>query len=319
MSQNLITVSISCITYNHEPYIRKALDGFLMQKTTFQIEILIHDDASTDGTEEIIREYESKYPDIIKPIYEKENQWVKGRRGSKEFNYPRAQGKYIAICEGDDYWIDPYKLQKQVDFLEENPNCGLMYTDYDKLNEGNKVIENNKFKDNKLIKNTFDDFLINRWFIAPCTWVLRASILELLDKPLAENNVVGDFPLLLGFSKYSEIAYLNESTAVYRVLENSASHFKKTIKNDYNFWYGIFSIQMKFATYFNVSENIILKIKIPFFTEYFVSICLFGDTRFRKEVFYYLKTKGSISNKHKVFFVLTKFRTIKKLLFLHYK
>ena len=77
MSQNLITVSISCITYNHEPYIRKALDGFLMQKTTFQIEILIHDDASTDGTEEIIREYESKYPDIIKPIYEKENQWVK--------------------------------------------------------------------------------------------------------------------------------------------------------------------------------------------------------------------------------------------------
>jgi glycosyltransferase involved in cell wall biosynthesis len=75
-----------------------------------------------DGTEEIIREYEAKYPDIIKPIYEKENQWVKGRKGSAVFNYPRAKGKYIALCEGDDYWTDPLKLQKQVDFLEANPD-----------------------------------------------------------------------------------------------------------------------------------------------------------------------------------------------------
>ncbi len=109
-------VSICSITYQHAPYIRQCLDGFLMQKTDFAFEVLIHDDASTDGTEEIIREYEAKYPDIIKPLYEEENQWVKGRRGSRTFNFPRAKGKYIAMCEGDDYWTDPLKLQKQVDF-----------------------------------------------------------------------------------------------------------------------------------------------------------------------------------------------------------
>ena len=120
MNKEDILVSICCITYNHASYIRQCLDGFMMQKTDFKFEVLIHDDASTDGTEEIIREYEKKYPEVIKPLYEKENQWVQGRRGNKFFNYPRAIGKYIALCEGDDYWIDPYKLQKQVDFLENN-------------------------------------------------------------------------------------------------------------------------------------------------------------------------------------------------------
>lgn len=117
-----ILVSISCITYNHAPYIRECLDGFMMQQTNFPFEVLIHDDASTDGTTEIIKEYEAKYPNIIKPLYEEENQWVKGRRGSAVFNFPRAQGKYIALCEGDDYWTDPLKLQKQVDFLESHPD-----------------------------------------------------------------------------------------------------------------------------------------------------------------------------------------------------
>lgn len=113
-------VSICCITYNHEPYIRECLDGFLMQKTDFDFEILIHDDASTDKTADIIREYELKYPEIINPIYQTENQYSKGVRPINKFNFERAQGKYIAMCEGDDYWTDPFKLQKQVDFLEAN-------------------------------------------------------------------------------------------------------------------------------------------------------------------------------------------------------
>ena len=134
MQSNDIVVSISCITYNHAPYIRQCLDGFMMQKTDFAFEVLIHDDASTDGTAEIIKEYEAKYPNIIKPIYEEENQWIKGRRGSVVFNFPRAKGKYIALCEGDDYWTDPLKLQKQVDFLESNDNysiCGHRFLAYD--------------------------------------------------------------------------------------------------------------------------------------------------------------------------------------------
>lgn len=98
-----VLVSISCITYNHLQYIRQCLDGFLMQKTNFSFEILIHDDCSTDGTSEVIKEYEAKYPDIIKPIYEDENQYQQGKpSGSSVWNFPRAKGKYIALCEGDD-------------------------------------------------------------------------------------------------------------------------------------------------------------------------------------------------------------------------
>lgn len=98
-----LMVSICCITYNHEKYISEALESFLMQKTSFKYEILIHDDASTDNTAKIIREYEKKFPEIIKPIYQIENQYSKGNKINLVYNFPRAKGKYIAICEGDDY------------------------------------------------------------------------------------------------------------------------------------------------------------------------------------------------------------------------
>lgn len=113
-------VSVSVITYNHEKYIRQCLDGILMQNVNFPYEVLVHDDASPDGTADIIREYEAKYPDIIKPIYQTENQYSQGKAASK-FNFDRARGKYLAFREGDDYWTDPGKLQKQVDFLEAHP------------------------------------------------------------------------------------------------------------------------------------------------------------------------------------------------------
>ena len=118
-------VSICCITYNHGPYIRDCLDGFMMQKTDFPFEVLIHDDASTDNTADIIREYEAKYPDIIKPICQTENQHSKGVRISIVYNYSRAQGKYIALCEGDDYWTDPGKLQMQISYMESHPQCTI--------------------------------------------------------------------------------------------------------------------------------------------------------------------------------------------------
>lgn len=122
-----VVVSVHCLTYNHEKFIAEAIESFLMQKTNFKFEILIHDDASTDRTPEIIKEYELKYPGLIKPIFQTENQYSK-RKSFNTLNLNnliRAKGKYIAVCEGDDYWIDPYKLQKQVDMMEKNPNCSL--------------------------------------------------------------------------------------------------------------------------------------------------------------------------------------------------
>ncbi|WP_083557603.1 glycosyltransferase family 2 protein [Marinobacter nauticus] len=110
-------VSISCTTYNHEKYIAKCLEGFLMQKTTFPVEILIYDDASTDSNPKIIKSYQRKYPNLIKVILQKENQFRQGHNVNK-FNFNRAQGKFIALCHGDDYWLDPFKLETQVELLE---------------------------------------------------------------------------------------------------------------------------------------------------------------------------------------------------------
>ena len=121
----MTAVTVCCTAYNHEKYIRQCLDGFVMQKTDFPFEVLIHDDASTDGTAEIIREYEHKFPHIIKPIYQTENQYSKHIKISETYLIPRAQGEYITFCEGDDYWCDSYKLQKQVDAMRAHPQCRL--------------------------------------------------------------------------------------------------------------------------------------------------------------------------------------------------
>jgi glycosyltransferase involved in cell wall biosynthesis len=121
---NEIVVSVLATAYNQERWIARALESIVMQKTNFPIEILVHDDASTDKTADIIREYEQKYPRLIKPIYQTKNQFSQG-------HFPifllseKAKGKYLAICEGDDYWTDPLKLQKQVDLLEAHPECSM--------------------------------------------------------------------------------------------------------------------------------------------------------------------------------------------------
>ncbi|MFC3607421.1 glycosyltransferase [Stutzerimonas tarimensis] len=121
-------LSIICLAYNHAGFIRQTLDGFLAQETDFPVEIIVHDDASTDQTAAIIREYEQRYPSIIKPIYQRENQYRLGVPFSTRL-FAQARGRYIAYCEGDDYWIDPRKLQIQVDFLEAHPDYVMTYHD----------------------------------------------------------------------------------------------------------------------------------------------------------------------------------------------
>lgn len=130
-----VEVSVLCITYNHEKYIRDALDSFLNQKTDFRYEILINDDCSTDKTAEIILEYKEKYGEIIRPLLQTENQYSKGKSIIKDILIPEAKGRYIAICEGDDYWTDRNKLQRQYDFMEKNPRFGLCVHNAELVNE----------------------------------------------------------------------------------------------------------------------------------------------------------------------------------------
>lgn len=142
MEEKNIIVSIICTAYNHEKHIRSALDGFVMQKTNFAFEALVHDDASTDATADIIREYAEKYPDIIKPIIQTENQYSKKVLITNDIILPMARGKYLAFCEGDDFWTDANKLQLQIDFMEKNPeyvacahNTTFHYCNEDKADE----------------------------------------------------------------------------------------------------------------------------------------------------------------------------------------
>lgn len=254
-----VLVSISCVTYNHSSYIRECLDGFLMQKTNFVFEVLIHDDASTDGTSDIINEYKKKYPDIIKPIYQTENQYSKGISPTRMFNYPRAKGKYIALCEGDDYWTDLYKLQKQVDFLEANPDYGMCYT------QAKVFIQNQKsFSAKNIGKRTtsFED-LLHHNCIPTLTTCVRKNILDkYLEEVKPENQkwLMGDYPMWLWFSLYSKIFFLEEVMATYRELEESASHSSDISKQIY-FELGVKKIKDFFLLYSN-NRSLVLKQKI---------------------------------------------------------
>ena len=215
-----ILVSISCITYNHAPYIRQCLDGFMMQQTNFAFEVLIHDDASTDGTTEIIKEYEAKYPDIIKPLYEEENQWVKGRRGSAVFNFPRAKGKYIALCEGDDYWTDPLKLQKQVDFLEANPDFVMCSCQHKVYNENLGEYSNNWYRNiHEGVEYNLFTFINGYWFCQTLTVMLRADKFNINEN--VQHSYFIDAALFFNLLKKGKGYMLPHDIGVYRVHSES--------------------------------------------------------------------------------------------------
>lgn len=219
-------VTVITITYNHEPYIRECLEGIVSQRTTFPFELLIHDDASTDGTADIIREYEAKYPDIVKPIYQTENQYSRGVPIGHTFLYPRAQGKYIAECEGDDYWTDPLKLQKQVDFLESHPDYGMCYTDFNIYYQSEGKTEHSLFVTNpekyQREYKTVDEWVLRAGYVAPPTWLVRKEIIPI--RPIPSND--GTFVFFAHYLATSKVWALPDVTATYRILNESAAHSK---------------------------------------------------------------------------------------------
>lgn len=215
-------VSICCITYNHERFISQCLDGFLMQNVDFPFEIVISDDCSTDNTKKIIDTYVSKYPAIFKDV-----SLSKNLGSTKNFYHvlEKASGKYIAYCEGDDYWIDENKLQMQVDFLETNPEYGICYT------KAKQYIQSKQKFNKKSVGDAFDgfeDLLKNGNPIPTLTAVYRKDLLDKYQKEIQPGNkgwLMGDYPMWLYFSHETKVKFFDEVTAVYRVLENSASHF----------------------------------------------------------------------------------------------
>lgn len=213
-------VSICCVTYNHAKFIREALESFLMQRTNFSFEILIHDDASTDGTAEIIREFEEKYNDKIKSIYQKENQYSKGVSISATFNFPRAHGKYIALCEGDDYWTDSNKLHEQVDFLEANPNYAGCFHETEQIFEDGKS--------GRIYGKNAPDTLTAEHTFATLSPFHTSSLVfrNILGKlPSWFSTVVsGDMALFSIISSHGPLKKIPEIMSVYRKHENGITN-----------------------------------------------------------------------------------------------
>lgn len=208
-----ILVSIVCNAYNHEKYIAQTIDGFVMQKTQFPFEVLIHDDASTDETAEIIRQYEKEYPHIVKPIYQTDNQYSQHISISRTYQFPRAQGKYIAFCEGDDFWTDPLKLQKQVNALEKHPEVDICAHRAsfmeDEVIVGESVLKSDqKVPVEEVIKGGASMFTTN-------TLMFRKSLLG------SQNDYIRyfalDYIIQISGSLRGGMLYLGDNMSVYRV------------------------------------------------------------------------------------------------------
>lgn len=234
----------------------------------------MHDDASTDGNAEIIKEYGEKYPDIIKPILEKENQWSKRDGSLTRIMEANTHGKYIAWCEGDDYWIDPLKLQKQVDFLEEHPEYGMVYTGFKRYYQ-----KQNKMIDGNGKQQYFDDLILSNQ-IQTNTVVARSSLLREYAKEIAPIAIerkwrMGDTPKWLYIMAHSKVKYLPDVTGIYRILENSASHFT-SFEKEIKFWESVYDCTSFFADKYSVKKEIRNQLAIDEIERYLTIASIYG-------------------------------------------
>ena len=265
-----VGVSILCLAFNHEPYIADALEGFLMQKTTFPYEIIIHEDASTDGTARIIREYEKKYPDMIKPIYQTENQYSKGVNINDRFMLPMASGRYVALCDGDDYWTDPLKLQKQYDAMEANPGCLMCL---------HRVLDRNTLKGSEqetrylpaaalstgvIPSREFFRLLGGNDFFNEVCYFFRADEYRRYQAEYPDfarlymKNKSDDAPMLYYFAYMADVYYIADVMAVYRRFNAgswSDSMSGKTTEEQLVFYQNASEAQKAFETFSNGIYN----------------------------------------------------------------
>lgn len=300
-------VTIWCLAYNHNPYIRQCLQGFVEQKTTFAYEVLVHDDASTDGTQEIILEYQKKYPEMIKPILEKENLYSRHDGSLMKLQVEKCNGKYIAFCEGDDYWTDPLKLQKQVDFLESHPDYGMCHTDFS-LSDGSRRRHYSEiYQDGNYFPGMLEHENV---MIGTLTVLFKKEVFDRTPKYYFYNDfVAGDKPRWIELSKEAKIKYLSDITACYRILPHSASHSPSVEKN-LSFRRGLQDIREFYAKKYNVT--------LTDYNNYYTSVlrvCYMASDAQKAEMYYReAKEKKSVTRRGRVFYWGSKNKLFRALL-----
>ena len=247
-----IDISVLCITYNHEDYIERALEGFLSQRGDFTYEIIVHDDASTDNTPEILKRYREMYPDKIRLILQKENQFSKKKDVTKIFCLPEARGKYCAFCEGDDEWICADKLQKQFEWMEAHPDTRLCLH--------NAIRVDNRTGERKLqvagLETGFltesEIFLCEHGSMPSASFFFRKEEMQNLPD-YCDRAPVGDDPFRYCCAMNGEIYYINEAWSIWNYMHEGS--WNKRVKNDVAFYYDYAERYIRFLYEFNRDSN----------------------------------------------------------------
>jgi len=300
--QNKPIVSIICLTYNHAPYIRECLDGFLMQKTDFPFEVIIHDDASTDGTTEIVREYAAKYPDIIKPIIQTENQYSKHHKFGliMEDCYSHSSGEYIALCEGDDYWTDCQKLQIQVNFMENHAGYTMCF--HNALSKWEYGGRNITIFSNIEDRDYSGREVFEKWIVPTASTLIKASVFESpLYKSVVENKglIYGDTPLFCTCGVLGKMRGFNRVMSVYRRNQNSVTNanvgFEYRLK--------IIKYHLAFKIFGKEYDESICRIATYLFNNLAIDNLLALNT---KNFIFCVKNAFNLSKKHTIRFFIVK-------------
>jgi len=290
-------ISVNMITYNHEPYISQAIECVLKQKTDFPFELVIGEDCSTDGTRKIVMDYAKNYPDIIRVISSEKNV---GAANNSKRTIQACRGKYIAWCEGDDYWHNPDKLQKQAEYLENNPECDLIFADCNCEDITTKEIINscncaNGFKDvYQLIADEVFFFGGGPYFFTCTAFARRKLVNDLLNN---DPYLYGDTFLMTDMQYWTEISlsnkvfYIPECYATYRILGESASHSSNPIKKTI-FAQSSFQMILYLCKKHNFPENIRKKAEILYNTMSLKLAYYSGDKNAARNI---MKTKENIT------------------------
>ena len=306
-------VSICIQTYNQENYIEKCIDSILCQQTDFDFEIILGDDDSSDKTRDICKKYAEEYREKIRLIlHSRDNAIFFGKKGTGLFNYlyniDIAKGKYIAECEGDDFWIDPNKLQKQVDFMRRNETCSLVFTNYKILDTEGGMRENLRYS--SIDKDLFDThYVLSKGFVPiTCSLMMKK---EKIPSPFPDfmwEAFNGDWCLFFLVTHNNKIGFINDYTSVYRegvgIIENTKNSVKfinglkinKSINRytnfEYNYHLGSSEWHYENICYSSIKEGELLKGMKYFFLKL--------EYSFRKHEFSVFLDNNTIFVKHSI-------------------
>jgi len=292
-------VSVVLMCYNQKQYIPQALECILQQQCSYPFEIVVGDDGSKDGSRQLFLEYQQQYPGLIRIVDEAPN---KGVLGNWRDSVNLCRGKYVAVCHCDDYWHDPLKLEKQISFLEANPEYGLVHTDsHFLLTSNGAIIEdyNKKHQPDIPEGNVFEAIITGKFFIGTLTVCFKKSLFDEfvdINEFIKAGFIYEDLPSWLELSRRTKFKYLPDSTATYRIMEESVSRSKDLTKL-FRFLKNHYTIKKYFIKKYSVSKEAEVAFEIMYHRKKFnlaYKWCSYSEAR---DSFAFLKEKKLVNTK----------------------